>query len=1101
MDLSTFNLSKISTFKNLNQKKMNSSTTQAAAEKKKSGRWADLPDYEVDWLDYEFVNKCDESSKLRDIYTILQSGKEGRYPHLEDHVEKRLLEVLPARERKLWVAQRTEPSYEDKSTAAFDLDAWADDVSKTDKLLATRAKIDNDSNSAGAQSSTSAPVDDNDIFGDAVAPPALAATAKTSKRRGNLPPVRNQVKPDGSSSSSSNGSNDVDDGADSDDDSNEVIIIDPNSEEAIRARNDKRRRYGFEYFEEWDKFDPDAEMKKMEEMEEKEAAVVLKNIQKHEEIMKEREARRIKELRELGIKNDKEDMTVETRKFVAENEKRKGNECFRAKEFDEAYLYYSRSIYFDNSQHITFANRAMVCIRLKKYRQAEMDCTASLDINATYTKAISRRGMARHKQGKYLEAIEDFEAALKSKPTSKELKDLLSKSKKMHSEVGGIRSDGSAVPVPERKKNQYKRIQIIEADSSDDDEDDEDDNDDNDDSDQNFSACGTFGGQRDGFVYQMGDQGLGYYPDKTIKKAKKKMMTRITIEEDSSDEEDATEAVSDDTPASITTSIPSSDASNIMTSGYPHEQKEDLEEKTDAMAGSKIGEGKESVQISDITGGTLDPSALKAAATAAFKRGDLPQALLLFKQASDAFEKYDTKNIVERIKCLNNSALCGQQLGKNAMVVDVCSQVLSLDNQNVKALLRRGIAYEELSNFNLALDDMCTIMTIDPSQSSVAESMERLLKYISGEGAPPTKKTPTTTASPVQSNTGKKSATPAAPAAPAAPILPPAPVVPEETSEELKQKGNTAFKAKQYKEAAVLYTRAFNVDPTNAAVLGNRAMAHLKLNQHEHVVKDCTEGLTILKKMNNKDDDKNKNKSLSVKLLYRRATALHKMGGESLTSALVDFQTIVDMEPTNTKATEGVESVTASIGLYQAVKANTPVTKQSPTKKSISEDTKMSATPEQQNVDRAAPTTKMSNTPIVNAAVEQARARAQVPSTPPKTSFEIEKVLRDLKHDMNAWGEYLSKIPTKKLSKLMGSSLSEDMLASMIQGIAAYFIPTHAKRALNFMKQLAKVNRFGTNLMFLSDSDKQILTSIFVALSSCNVNQETVKKVRKSYGI
>jgi len=225
------------------------------------------------------------------------------------------------------------------------------------------------------------------------------------------------------------------------------------------------------------------------------------------------------------------------------------------------------------------------------------------------------------------------------------------------------------------------------------------------------------------------------------------------------------------------------------------------------------------------------------------------------------------------------------------------------------------------------------------------------------------------------------------------------------------------------------------------------------------------------------------------------------MGGESLTSALVDFQTIVDMEPTNTKATEGVESVTASIGLYQAVKANTPVTKQSPTKKSISEDTKMSATPEQKNVDRAAPTTKMSNTPIVNAAVEQARARAQVPSTPPKTSFEIEKVLRDLKHDMNAWGEYLSKIPTKKLSKLMGSSLSEDMLASMIQGIAAYFIPTHAKRALNFMKQLAKVNRFGTNLMFLSDSDKQILTSIFVALSSCNVNQETVKKVRKSYGI
>jgi len=102
---------------------------------------------------------------------------------------------------------------------------------------------------------------------------------------------------------------------------------------------------------------------------------------------------------------------------------------------------------------------------------------------------------------------------------------------------------------------------------------------------------------------------------------------------------------------------------------------------------------------------------------------------------------------------------------------------------------------------------------------------------------------------------------------------------------------------------------------------------------------------------------------------------------------------------------------------------------------------------------------------------------------------------------MNAWGEYLHKIPTKKLVKIIGSSLSEDMLSSMIQGIAAYFIPTYPKRALSFMKQLAKVNRFGTNLMMLETSDNQILVTIFVSLSSCNVNQETLKKVRKTYGV
>merc|ERR1711865_480292 len=195
-------------------------------------------------------------------------------------------------------------------------------------------------------------------------------------------------------------------------------------------------------------------------------------------------------------------------------------------------------------------------------------------------------------------------------------------------------------------------------------------------------------------------------------------------------------------------------------------------------------------------------------------------------------------------------------------------------------------------------------------------------------------------------------------------------------------------------------------------------------------------------------------------------TALHKMGGESLKKALSDFQSIVKMEPTNGKAVDGVESVLNSIGLYQSVKAKTP------------------------------------STPVVHAAVESARKRAaQIPSTPPKTSFEIEKVRRELKSDMNAWGEYLHKIPTKKLVKIIGSSLSEDMLSSMIQGIAAYFIPTYPKRALSFMKQLAKVNRFGTNLMMLETSDNQILVTIFVSLSSCNVNQETLKKVRKTYGV
>ena len=58
-------------------------------------------------------------------------------------------------------------------------------------------------------------------------------------------------------------------------------------------------------------------------------------------------------------------------------------------------------------------------------------------IAPTYAKAISRRGMARHKQGKYLSAMEDFDAALKVEPGSEHLAKLRARSKEMYEDVGG----------------------------------------------------------------------------------------------------------------------------------------------------------------------------------------------------------------------------------------------------------------------------------------------------------------------------------------------------------------------------------------------------------------------------------------------------------------------------------------------------------------------------------------------------------------------------------------------------------------------------------------------------------------------------------------
>ena len=80
---------------------------------------------------------------------------------------------------------------------------------------------------------------------------------------------------------------------------------------------------------------------------------------------------------------------------------------------------------YDASSAVVFANRAMACLRLGLLERAEDDCTCALKIDPSYHKARQRRGMTRHKRGKYALAIEDFERACADDPDNLALRKLL----------------------------------------------------------------------------------------------------------------------------------------------------------------------------------------------------------------------------------------------------------------------------------------------------------------------------------------------------------------------------------------------------------------------------------------------------------------------------------------------------------------------------------------------------------------------------------------------------------------------------------------------------------------------------------------------------
>ncbi|KAL2514027.1 Tetratricopeptide repeat (TPR)-like superfamily protein [Forsythia ovata] len=105
----------------------------------------------------------------------------------------------------------------------------------------------------------------------------------------------------------------------------------------------------------------------------------------------------------------------------ANSEKELGNEFFKQKKFNEAIDCYSRSIVFSPTA-VAYANRAMAYIKVKRFQEAENDCTEALNLDDRYIKAYSRRSTARKELGKLKESFDDAAFALRLEPHNQEVK-------------------------------------------------------------------------------------------------------------------------------------------------------------------------------------------------------------------------------------------------------------------------------------------------------------------------------------------------------------------------------------------------------------------------------------------------------------------------------------------------------------------------------------------------------------------------------------------------------------------------------------------------------------------------------------------------------
>jgi len=113
---------------------------------------------------------------------------------------------------------------------------------------------------------------------------------------------------------------------------------------------------------------------------------------------------------------------------------------------------------------------------------------------------------------------------------------------------------------------------------------------------------------------------------------------------------------------------------------------------------------------------------LKAMGNDAFKQSRFDDAITFYQQAIDASENGEKV----WIDSYNNMAGCHQQMGNHSAVCEACSMVLEYDENNQKALLRRGLAFEALDRYQLGLADIRKLIYLNPKIEMANKAQHRL---------------------------------------------------------------------------------------------------------------------------------------------------------------------------------------------------------------------------------------------------------------------------------------------------------------------------------------------------------------------------------------
>ncbi|XP_076369567.1 RNA polymerase II-associated protein spaghetti isoform X2 [Tachypleus tridentatus] len=131
----------------------------------------------------------------------------------------------------------------------------------------------------------------------------------------------------------------------------------------------------------------------------------------------------------------------------------------------------------------------------------------------------------------------------------------------------------------------------------------------------------------------------------------------------------------------------------------------------------------------------------------------------------------------------------------------------------------------------------------------------------------------------------------------------------------------------------------------------------------------------------------------------------------------------------------------------------------------------------------------------------KALPRVQMAVGCPHTAFQFQADWRKLRNSKEKLFEYLKQISPEKFPELFKHSLETEVFSDIISLLKSHFVKEHLD-VLPYLKNLTKIGRFNTLVMFLSSEDLEVIQYLlkFVKASG-NYNPTEIHNIANKYGL